>query len=212
MISASASGSGIGTGRKYSSQMTVMSEFGGGILWPQEWGGEQSSTHSGSARCADFASEHLPQDRQTISGLLSELNPIKTRYAPNGARPRAGARMRRLIVLCPRFRGFSGQRLARHRSTRRRECGRTPRKSKHQEGPPRGLTAASIAPAHILCCVELTQNFFAQLVGPGLTAATSFSADAGEFAGGAFDGRLDFSVTGDRGSLTISPVLTLRMI
>jgi len=93
--------------------------------------------------------------------------------------------------------------------------------SKHQEGPPRGLTAASIAPhwaeplswdAHILCCVELTQNFFAQLVGPRWTAATSFSADAGEFAGGAFDGRLDFSVTGDRGSLTISPALTLRMI
>jgi hypothetical protein len=149
----------------------------------------------------------------------SDQDPIDE---PNGARPRAGARMRRLIVLCPRYCGFSGQRLVRHRrSTRRRECGRNPRNIEASGGAPRGLTAASIAPhwaeplswdAHILCCVELTQNFFAQLVGPGWTAATSFSADAGEFAGGAFDGRLDFSVTGDRGSLTISPALTLRMI
>jgi hypothetical protein len=67
--------------------------------------------------------------------------------------------------------------------------------------------------AHILCCDELTQNFFAQLVEPGLeAAATSFGAGIGEFAGGAFDGRLDFSVTTDPGSLTVSPALALREV
>ena|SRR5262249_37135501 len=67
--------------------------------------------------------------------------------------------------------------------------------------------------AHIFCCDELTQNLFAQLAEPGLEAtATSFDAGIGEFTGGAFDGRFNFSVTTDPDSLTVSPALAVREV
>ena len=67
--------------------------------------------------------------------------------------------------------------------------------------------------AHILCCVEVTQNSFAQLAEPGFEAAiTSLRARIGEFVGSAFDGRLDSSVTTDLGSFTVSLALPLREV
>jgi len=51
------------------------------------------------------------------------------------------------------------------------------------------------------------------LLEPGWeAAATAFGWGGGEFAGGAFDGGLDFSVTTGAGSLTVSRALAVRKV
>lgn len=81
-----------------------------------------------------------------------------------------------------------------------------------QSLPPIQQTPLSLA-AHILCCMDWTQNRFAQLVEPRLeVAATSFGVGIGELAGGAFDGGYNFSATTEPRSITVSPALGAREV